>query len=221
MPVAVACLTASKTMPAASPPSGPLTIGTPRRSAQTLSWPMAAARKVSPCSEHHAIILLEEIVGEFGDGCGLARAVDANNEDDLRAGERVDLKRLGDRTKDFGNLIGHDQTNALRIDTAIKFCLGESVADGFRCRRAEIGRNQRILDVIKRARIEHSAAARQAAEIFANAFRCAAHSAEQALGPGSFSHAATAYASAIKVSPVLPVIRTVLMLPGVLGGSAT
>jgi hypothetical protein len=33
-----------------SPPSGPVTMGTPRRSAQTLSWPMAAARKVSPAA---------------------------------------------------------------------------------------------------------------------------------------------------------------------------
>jgi hypothetical protein len=31
-------------------PSGPVTMGTPRRSAQTLSWPMAAARKVSPAA---------------------------------------------------------------------------------------------------------------------------------------------------------------------------
>ena len=50
MLVAVACFTASNTMPALSPPSGPAMIGTPSRSAQTLSCPIAAARKVSPAT---------------------------------------------------------------------------------------------------------------------------------------------------------------------------
>ena len=50
MPVSVACLTASNTIPAGSPPSLPVTIGTPTRSAQVRSWPIAAARKVSPAA---------------------------------------------------------------------------------------------------------------------------------------------------------------------------
>ena len=50
IPVAVACFTASKTIPAASPPSLPNTMGTPSRSAQTFNCPIAAARKVSPAA---------------------------------------------------------------------------------------------------------------------------------------------------------------------------
>ena len=50
VPISVAFFTASNTMPAASPPSAPETIGTPIRSAQVRNWPIAAARKVSPAA---------------------------------------------------------------------------------------------------------------------------------------------------------------------------
>jgi hypothetical protein len=50
MPSAVAFLTPSNTIAEASPPSGPEMMGTPIRSAQILSCPIAAARKVSPAA---------------------------------------------------------------------------------------------------------------------------------------------------------------------------
>src|SRR3546814_15394858 len=50
--------------------------------------------------EHHAIILFLEQMRQFGDSGGLARPVDPDYQDDLRARKGVDVERFGDRAQD-------------------------------------------------------------------------------------------------------------------------
>ena len=65
--------------------AGPLAItGTPARSPHTLSCSTAAARKVSPAASITLLALAFVEVGELGDGRGLAAAVDADHQHDMR-----------------------------------------------------------------------------------------------------------------------------------------
>src|SRR3546814_5316625 len=58
--------------------------------------------------EHHAIILFLEQMRQFGDSGGLARPVDPDYQDDLRARKGVDVERFGDRAQDGSDLVGDD-----------------------------------------------------------------------------------------------------------------
>ncbi len=90
--------------------------------------------------QHHRIVLLLQQVRELGDGGGLARTVDADHEDHLRAGKGNHFERLGDGAKDFGDLARDHLHDRAVIGIAIEAFVGKPFANP-RCRaRAEIRR---------------------------------------------------------------------------------
>ena len=79
--------------------------------------------------EHDAVILLHQEVRELGDGGGLARAVDADDEDHLGAGESGDLQRHGHAGERRLDLLGDDQADAEFLHVALERALGEARPD--------------------------------------------------------------------------------------------
>ena len=69
---------------------------------------MAAARNVSPAASITVRPPRGELGGQLADGRGLAGAVDADDEDDMRLVREVELQRHGDRRQHLLDLGGHD-----------------------------------------------------------------------------------------------------------------
>ena len=91
---------------------------------------------------------------ELGDGGGLARAVDADDQDHLRAREGVDLERLGDRARGSSRSPRRRSRGCrVLVMPRSKRSLGQP-RRGSRAavRGAEIGGDQRLLDLVERRR---------------------------------------------------------------------
>ena len=137
--------------------------------------------------EQHAIILLLEPVAELADGGGLARAVDADHQDHVRAREAPDFERLGDRREDLLDLLGEDGAKAALVEL-LEALRGDRLADPARRLGAEVGGDQRLLDVVERRRVERRRGD-QAGEIVGDPLRGLGEPAAQAVEP---AHAQTA-----------------------------
>ena len=92
-------------------------------------------------------------MAELGDGGGLARAVDADHQDHLRAREAPDLERLGDRGQDLLDLLGEDRAQAALVEL-LEPPGGDRLADAVRRLGAEVGGDQRLLDLVERRGVE-------------------------------------------------------------------
>ena len=138
--------------------------------------------------QHHAVILLLEQVCELGDGCGLARAIDADHQHHLRAREGGNLERLGDRAQDRGNFLGHGLPDRLLIGAAFEAFARQSLADAGSGAGAEVGQDQCILKLVE-LRLIQPGHADNAGEVFGQALRGFAETAEQALRPAVAAHA--------------------------------
>ena len=103
--------------------------------------------------EHHAIILLLQQMAELADGRGLARSVDADHQDDVRAGEAPDVERLGDGREDLLDLLGEDGAKAALVEL-LETPVGDAVADPLRRFGAEVGGDQRLLDIVEGRGVE-------------------------------------------------------------------
>ena len=103
--------------------------------------------------QQHAIILLLQQMAELADGGGLARAVDADDEDDVRAGEAPDVERLGDGREDLLDFLGEDGAQAALVEL-LEALGGDGFADALRRFGAEVGGDQRLLDVVERRGVE-------------------------------------------------------------------
>src|SRR3546814_7506824 len=66
---------------------------------------------------------------QFGDSGGLARPVDPDYQDDLRARKGVDVERFGDRAQDGSDLVGDDLAQFLDAARHGIAPRGEALAD--------------------------------------------------------------------------------------------
>ena len=183
VPIAVPCLTPSQTRLAAiaallarddrhADPLGPDLELADRGGAEGVAG-----------DQHHLIVLLLEQMRELGDRRGLARSVDADHQDHLRAREGVDLERLGDRAQDLGDLLGDD-----RADAAPRRAPRSKRSSASRSRmraavtRAEIGGDQRLLDLVE-LRVVEPGLADEPGEVVGQPLGRLAKAAEQPLRP--------------------------------------
>ena len=81
--------------------------------------------------EQDAIILFLQPVAELADRGGLARAVDADHQDDVRARKAPDFQRLGDGSEDLLDLLGEDRCEG-RARRAARTS-GAAMASRMRC----------------------------------------------------------------------------------------
>ena len=72
---------------------------TPVRSPQIFSCSIAAARNVSPAASITDCPPVRQLRGELADGRRLARAVDADHQDDMGLVRQIELERLRDRRR--------------------------------------------------------------------------------------------------------------------------
>ena len=152
-------MTPSKTIPAASPPSLPDDDRRADALAPDLQLLDRRGAEGVAGGEQHAIILLLEPVAELADGGGLARAVDADDQDDVRAREAPDVERLGDRREDRLDLLGEDGAQAALVEL-LEAAGGDRLADALRRFGAEVGGDQRFLDVVEGRGVERRVAGR-------------------------------------------------------------
>ena len=151
---------------------------------------------------------------ELRDSRGLARPVDPDHQNDLGARESIDFQRLGDRTQDRRNLLGHDPAQFVGAVRGNVAAFGQAIADTRGHAGAKIGGNQRLLDPVEVVFVE-TRLARQSREIFAKPFRRAPKAAEQPLAPARSAH--PDILSAIILSPSRAPARTGTMAPGSAG----
>ncbi len=103
--------------------------------------------------EQDAVVLLLQPMGELADRRRLARAVDADHQDDVRARKAPDFQRLGDRSEDLFDLLGEDRAKAALVEP-LELLAGDGFADAVRRLGPEVGRDQRFLDVVERRGVE-------------------------------------------------------------------
>ena len=91
---------------------------------------------------------------ELGDGGGLAAAIDADHQQDLRAREGGDLERFRHRAQDRGDFFrdGFFQLTLGYLEPEAFF--GQLGPDPRGCRRAKVRQDQRILDIVERRIVE-------------------------------------------------------------------
>ena len=142
---------------------------------------------VARCQQHAVIVFLEQM-RELGDGGGLARAVDPDHEDHLRAGEGGDFERFRHRAQDRGDFLGDRLFQLARGDFEPEALVRKPRADAGGGGRAEVGEDQRVLDLIEGLVIKLGGAAAAAGQIGAQPLGGLGKAPEQALGPAGFTH---------------------------------
>ena len=104
--------------------------------------------------QHHGVIVFLEQVGELGDSGGLAAAIDPDDQQHLRPRECGDLERLRHGPQDRGDLFRDRFLQLALGDLETETLLRQLRADPRGGRRAEIGQDQRILDIVERGIVE-------------------------------------------------------------------
>ena len=137
--------------------------------------------------QHHAIILLQEIMREFRDGGSLARPIDADDQDDLRPGEGFDLQWPGDGGQHLLDFLRDDLAQIIFGQFLVEPPFGQPLAHPHRHGRAEVGQDQRFLDLVERLRVQ-GGLAEQAGEIVAELVGRALQTAKETVAPGNVSH---------------------------------
>ena len=113
-------------------------------------------------------------------------------------GKAPDFQRLGDRSEDLLDLLGEDRAKPALVEP-LEFLAGNRLADPVRRFRAEVGGDQRFLDVVERRRVERGAAG-QAGEIVGDPVGGLLEPAAQAVEP---THAQTAVSMIVAVRAMI------------------
>ena len=108
-------------------------------------------------------------------------------------GKAADFQRLGDRREDLLDLFGEDRAQAALVEP-FELLPGDRFADAVRRFGAQVGGDQRFLDIVERRGVERRAAG-QAGEVIGNPVRSLGEAAAQAIEP---AHAHTA----VRWSPI-------------------
>ena len=142
---------ASKASPAASAPVGRAITGAPVRSPQICSCSIAAARNVSPAASITLKPSRTAMAAELADGGGLARAVDADDQDHVRACSALEPQRTRDRRQHLRRprRPARRRTSSGAISLSKRPC-AERLGDARRRVDAEIGLDQQILELVER-----------------------------------------------------------------------
>ena len=90
------------------------------------------------CRQHHRIVQFLKIVRQLGDGGGLARTVDADHQDHLRARKGHNIERFGHRTQYRREFFGHRLLDRGFIGAAFKPGFGQLVANASSGARAKV-----------------------------------------------------------------------------------
>ncbi len=130
----------------------------------------------------------------------------------MRARKSPHFQRLGDRSEDLLDLFGENGAKASLIEM-FEFLLRDRLADSAGGFGAEVGRNQRLLDVVERRGVERGAAG-EAGEVVGNPVGGLLKPAAQAVEP---THAQTA----IRWSPLRPVTCATPLSPRAAPSTAT
>ena len=137
--------------------------------------------------EQDAIVLLLEPMAELADRRRLARAVDADHQDDVRARKAPDFQRLGDRSEDLLDLLGEDRR---RPRSSRRSNFWRAIASRMRC-DASGPRSEAISasSISSSVAVSSAALAGKAGEIVGDPLGSLLKSAAQAVEP---AHAQTA-----------------------------
>ena len=104
--------------------------------------------------QHHRLAIGLEAVGELADGRGLARAVDAADQYDVRPVLGIYFKRLGDGIQDCRHFLGQRFADFFVGDVLVEFRFCQGIDQLGRCGDADIGGDQGFLEFIKRGLIQ-------------------------------------------------------------------
>ena len=104
--------------------------------------------------QHHGVIVFLEKVRELGDGRRLAAAVHADHQQYLRAGKGGDFERYGDGAQDSGDFLCHGFLQLPLRNFEAEALFAQLFANARGCRRAEVGQDQRILDIVQRGIVQ-------------------------------------------------------------------
>ena len=99
--------------------------------------------------EHDTIILFEEKMCELCNGRRLARAVDADNQNDLRPGERVDVERFRHGRKNCRDLILDNLPDTFGVYSFFEASGGNLFTDLRGHCRPQVRRDQRVFNFIQ------------------------------------------------------------------------
>ncbi len=127
-------------------------------------------------------------MGELGDGGGLARAIDADHQDHLRAREGGDFEWLGYGAQDLGDLFRHRFLQLALGNAEAEALFFQLFADPACSARAEVGYDQGVLDIVECGIVELGRAD-NAGEVVRQPFRRLAEAAEQPFAPAFLTHA--------------------------------
>ena len=100
--------------------------------------------------QHHLAALALVEVGELGDGRGLAAAVDADHQHDMRLARRIDGERRRHRLQDLGDVVGEGRAHLLVGHFLAEALLAELLDQARGDADAEIGLDQRVLQLVER-----------------------------------------------------------------------
>jgi hypothetical protein len=154
--------------------------------------------------QHHLLAFAFEQVGHLGDGRGLAAAVDADHQHDVRLVGRVDRQRRRHRLQDLGDVVGERRAHLLVGDLAAEALLAKLLDQPRRHVDAEVGLDQRILELVQ-GRLVELLLGEEAGDAFGDALGAFRKTRAQPRQPGALllAHSSPRYDSEIP-----PVIMT-------------
>ena len=97
-------------------------------------------------------------------------------------GKAVDFERLGDRSEDFLDLFGEDGAKAALVEL-VEALAGNRLADPLRRFGAEVGRDQRFLDIVEGRGVERGLGWSRPVRFSADFLRGLGEAAAQAVEP--------------------------------------
>ena len=155
-PREVAAFTASKTTAAGSAPAAWWITSTSIRRPHSWSCSMAAARKVSAAAISTCLPSALSDGGQLGGGGGLARAVDAQHED--HGGMRVEVERRRRRPRAIPSRKRWRaaRTSWLEVTRPALDLVADSLDEGARRGRAQVGRDQGLLELLQHRLVDRT-----------------------------------------------------------------
>jgi len=104
--------------------------------------------------EHDIQPARRKLGGKLADRRGLAGAIDADNQDNVRLVRKIEFQRLGHRAKHLLDFRCHDGADFLCADILAVACGAQSTRDADGGFHTQIGLDQHIFEVLQRIFIE-------------------------------------------------------------------
>src|SRR5690606_38058481 len=164
--------------------------------------------------EHYPLALGAESGGELADRGGLAAAVDADDEDHMRAVAALDVDRLRDRLEDRCDVLGERLPHLFRTDLLVEPPLSEIIGNASGGRRPQVGHDQELLELLDAFLVE-LAVGEDAADAFGQPARGLREAGSQPAEPA----AATVLVVALAHAAILP-ISVVPSAPAICAGTS-